>query len=378
MPKSSTAWPGGSVPATVPGSCQTLHGILLRLSLVLALLGLAGCQSLAYYAQAVQGQGALLLRRQPIPRLLANPDTPPELRERLQSVQRIRAFATAALGLPARDQYGSYVALDRPYAVWSVTAAPALSLTPRTWCYWIVGCMSYRGFFAEAAARRYAHQLKASGEDVWLSGVSAYSTLGWFRDPVLSSFVGLPEPELAELIFHELAHQALYVPGDTVFNESLAVTVAAEGLRRYAAWRGLDLAPWGQGRARQREFVALVRGHRQRLAAVFAQAPDDAARRAGKAAVYADLRADYARLRASWGGYAGYDPWFRDLNNARLNAVATYYELVPALNALLRAEGGNMARFLSRCRDLSRLALAERHRRLGRLLAREGGAPPAT
>ncbi|MES2917628.1 MAG: aminopeptidase [Pseudomonadota bacterium] len=351
---------------------------LPRLLLVLAAMTLAGCQSLAYYAQAVQGQGALLLRRQPIPRLLANPATPPDLRARLQAVQRIRRFAADELGLPARRQYGSYVELERPFPVWSVTAAPALSLSPRTWCYWFVGCMSYRGFFAEAAARRYARQLERAGEDVWFSGVSAYSTLGWFRDPVLSSFIGLPEPELAELIFHELTHQVLYVPGDTVFNESLAVAVAAEGLRRYAAREGLDLRPWRQAQARQREFVALVLDYRHRLAAVFAQAPDDAARRAGKAAVYADLRADYTLLKASWGGYAGYDPWFQDLNNARLNAVATYYELVPALNALLREEGGNMARFLSRCRDLSRLALAERHRRLGVLLAREGEAPPAT
>ena len=345
---------------------------------MLVALGLTGCQSLAYYAQAVQGQGSLLLRRQPIPGLLADPRTPPELRRQLQTVQRIRAFAAAELGLTASGQYESYVDLGRRFPLWTVTAAPALSLAPRTWCYWFVGCMSYRGFFVESAARRYARQLEVAGDDVWLSGVSAYSTLGWFRDPVLSSFIMLPEPDLAELIFHELAHQALYVPGDTVFNESLAVAVAEAGLRRYAAWRGLDLGPWARARARHQEFVTLVLSHRHRLAGVFAQGPDDAARRAGKAAVYADLRAAYARLKEQWGGHAGYDSWFPEINNARLNSVATYYGLVPALNALLREEGGNMARFLSRCRALSRLALAERHRRLGILLAREGGESPAT
>lgn len=333
---------------------------------------LAGCQSAAYYAQAVQGQTAILIKRQPIPRLLARPDTAAELRSRLEAVQRIRAFAANQLGLPARRQYASYVELGRRYPVWSVTAAPELSLTPRTWCYWFVGCLSYRGFFAEAMARRYAQRLEAEGEEVYVGGVTAYSTLGWFRDPVLSSFAHLPEPELAELIFHELTHQLLYVPGDTAFNESLAVAVAEEGLRRYSLQQGLDLGQLEQARRRQRDFVALVLDYRQRLARELAAASTTAEKRQAKAALYAALRSAYAALRRDWGGYAGYDAWFEGLNNARLNAVATYYHLVPALRALLQEEGGDMARFLARCRALARLDIADRHRHLEVLLARAG------
>lgn len=330
---------------------------------------LAGCQSMAYYAQAAQGQACLLLKRQPIPQLLARPGTDPGLRRQLLTLQRIRRFASDELGLPARRQYDSYVELGRDYPVWSVTAARPLSLAPRTWCYWFVGCLSYRGFFAEDAARRYARRLEDEGFEVDLGGVSAYSTLGWFRDPVLSSFVALPEPDLAELIFHELAHQQLYVPGDTVFNESLAVTVAEEGVRRYAAREGLDLGAWTVARERQRQFVALVLDYRRRLERAFAEAPDDAGRQAARDRVYADLQAAYAALRQSWGGYAGYDAWFAGLNNARLNSVATYYDLVPALRVVLQEEGGDMARFMARCRTLARLDVAERRRRLQVLVA---------
>lgn len=351
---------------------------LLRLLALLPALLLAGCQGMAYYGQAVQGQASLLLKRQPIPRLLARPDLSPDLRRRLEAVQRIRRFAADELGLPARRQYDSYVELGRPYPVWSVTAAPELSLAPRTWCYWWVGCLSYRGFFSEAAARRYARVLREEGDDVDVGGVSAYSTLGWFRDPVLSSFISLPEPDLAELIFHELTHQVLYVPGDTDFNESLAVTVAEEGLRRYGAREGLDLRGVLQARARQREFVALVLDYRERLERAFAAATGEAQKREAKADAYAGLRAAYAGLRQSWGGYGGYDGWFADVNNARLNSVATYYRLVPALRLVLQEEGGDVARFMARCQALARLDLAERHRRLEMLLARHAGAPPTS
>jgi predicted aminopeptidase len=346
----------------------TLLRRLSRLLTVVTLLALAGCQSLAYYAQAARGQTALLVKRQPIERVLARPDTGPELRRQLETVQRIRAFAAAELGLPARRQYGSYVELERDFPLWSVTATPALSLTPRDWCYWLVGCLSYRGFFRETRAVHYARALELEGNDVYVGGVPAYSTLGWFRDPVLSSFVRLPEPELAELIFHELTHQVLFVPGDTEFNESLAMTVAAEGLRRYSERYALDLAPLQQAKLREREFVALVLDYRERLAAVFAAARSDAERRHGKAEVYAALQAAYAQLKQRWNGYDGYDGWFATLNNAKLNSVATYYGLVPQLQALLRAQQGDMARFLAACRELARLDVASRHRRLAELL----------
>lgn len=349
-----------------------------RLLLLIPALLLSGCQSMAYYAQAAQGQASVMLKRQPIPRLLERSDLEPGLRQRLETVQRIRRFAADELGLPARRQYDSYVELGRDYPVWAVTAAPELSLAPRAWCYWLVGCLTYRGFFSESAARRHARELTEEGYEVNLSGVSAYSTLGWFRDPVLSSFITLPEPDLAELIFHELTHQVLYVPGDTVFNESLAVAVAEEGLRRYALRTGLDLRPLQQARTRQGQFIELVLDYRERLERALATAEGAAEKRAAKAAVYADLHRAYAALRESWGGYAGYDDWFEGLNNARLNSVATYYRLVPALRLVLQEEGGDMARFMVRCKALARLDLAERRRRLEVLLAQHAGGLPPT
>lgn len=326
---------------------------------------LGGCEGMAYYAQAAAGQASLMGQRRPVARLLADPATPASLRARLAAVARIRAFAGSTLGLPVRGQYDSYVVLDRAYPVWAVTATPALSLAPRRWCYWIAGCVSYRGFFSEAAARRLALRLAIAGDDVAVDGVSAYSTLGWFSDPVLSSFAGWSEPELAELLFHELAHQAVYAPGDTDFNESLATVVAEEGLRRYAAASGLDLSRHARERAREAAFVGLALRYRAALAAAYARGPDDEARRQAKAALLAALRRDYAALSADWGeARAGYDYWIASLNNARLAALATYHERVPALRRILRAEGGDMARFLTRCRELARLSAAERHRRL--------------
>ena len=338
-----------------------------RLFSLLSACLLAGCQSMAYYTQAVQGQSALLWKRQPVSRLLANPRTSPRLRQHLEYVQRIRAFAAQELGLPAKRQYTDYVELGREYPVWSVMAAPELSLTPKTWCYWFVGCLSYRGFFKEAAAQSYAQALEREGWEVYSSGVPAYSTLGWFRDPVLSSFVYEPEADLAEMIFHELTHQRLFVAGDTTFNESLAVTVAEEGLRRYSQRYPQDLDVRARARQRRDDFIRLVLTYRQRLEAVFAQG-DDASKRRGKAEVYAALQHAYAEQKQQWGGYAGYDSWFATLNNAKLNTIGTYYDLVPAFQALLRQQGGDLEEFMAECRKLSRLSLVERHRRLLKLV----------
>ena len=337
---------------------------------------LTGCQSVAYYSQAVQGQISLLAKRKPIDRLLATDTLTPELRRQLESVQRIRQFASESLALPAKRQYASYVELGRPYPVWSVMAAPELSLTPKTWHYWFVGSLSYRGFFAEQDAQRLATQLEQQGWEVYMSGIPAYSTLGWFRDPVLSSFVYQPEAELAELIFHELTHQVLFVPGDTVFNESLAVTVAEEGLRRYSEKFPQDLERLALAKKRRDEFVALVLTYRQRLQAHFAKAGSDDEKRAGKAAIYAALQAAYAEQKQQWGGYAGYDAWFAAVNNSRLNTVGTYYDLVPALQQLLRNHNNDLPRFYDACRELARLPQPERRKRLQALLAVEVNVEP--
>lgn len=335
---------------------------------------LTGCQTAAYYGQAVQGHFSLLAKRKPIDRLLAGNTLTPDLRRQLETVQRVRAFARDELGLPVRRQYDTYVELGRPYPVWSVMAAPELSLQPKTWCYWFVGCLSYRGFFAEANAQRLARELESQGMEVYLSGIPAYSTLGWFRDPVLSSFVHQSEAELAELIFHELTHQVLFVPGDTVFNESLAVAVADEGLRRYSEHYPQDLARLQLARQRRGEFVELVLSFRQKLHALFVSSITEEAKREGKAQIYADLQDAYRQQREVWGGYGGYDSWFAAVNNARLNTVGTYYDLVPALNVLLRQHDSDLPRFFEACRQLARLGQRERHEVLRKLLDDVGDA----
>lgn len=329
---------------------------------------LTGCQSVAYYGQAVQGHFGLLAKRKPIDRLLTDTDLSPELRRQLESVQRIRAFARDELALPARRQYDTYVELGRPYPVWSVMAAPELSLQPRTWCYWFVGCLSYRGFFAEAHAQQLARELEGEGMEVYVSGIPAYSTLGWFRDPVLSSFVFQSEAELAELLFHELTHQVLFVAGDTVFNESLAVAVADEGLRRYSEHYPQDLNRLYLARQRRDDFVRLVLSFRKQLQGLFASAAPEAAKREGKVEIYAALRAAYQSQKEQWGGYAGYDGWFAAVNNARLNTVGTYYDLVPALKVLLQQHDNDLPRFFEACRKLARLGQKERHEYLRSLV----------
>lgn len=345
--------------------------MLRPLLLMLVLMPLAGCQGLAYYGQAAQGQFALMAKRQDIDTLLAAEGTDPVLRARLAGVQRIRAFAARELALPVHGQYDRYVALGRDYPVWSVMATPALSLRAHRWCYPFVGCLAYRGYFREAGAQKEAARRAAAGDDVYVSGIPAYSTLGWFSDPVLSSFLHWPEPELAELLFHELAHQKLFVPGDTVFNESFAVVVAEAGLARYEALYGLDLAPLRAARARRADFVALVMAHRAQLQARFKAAATDDERRAARADVYAALRAAHAAQKEAWGGYSGYDAWFAELNNARLNAVGSYYERVPALRRLLAQGGDDLPTFYRACRALARLSYRERQARLDALLATE-------
>lgn len=343
----------------------------LRLSRLLPALSaflLAGCQSAAYYAQAAQGQAALLLKRQSIAGLLADEKTTPQLRSRLETVQRIRQFAADELGLPAQKQYASYVELGRSYPVWSVMAAPELSLTPKTWCYWFVGCLAYRGFFREDMAQRYAGELEQQGLEVYLSGIPAYSTLGWFKDPVLSSFISLPEPELAEMLFHELTHQVLFVPGDTTFNESLAVAVAEAGLQRYSQQYPQDLKRLALAKSRRDDFVRLVLKYRQQLHAVYISARSDVQKREAKAEVLAALQAAYARQKVEWGGYAGYDAWFASLNNAKLNTIGTYYDLVPALQQLLQQHDGDIGKFFAACKELARLDMKTRRQRLDALL----------
>ncbi|MBK9244563.1 MAG: aminopeptidase [Burkholderiales bacterium] len=332
---------------------------------------LAGCATVGYYNQAAQGHLALMASARPIEDWVADPATPQALRERLLRAQEIRRFAAESLGLPDNGSYTSYADLQRPAAVWNVFATPELSLQLKTWCYPVLGCASYRGYFDRADAEKMAADLQAAGYDVNVAAVPAYSTLGWFDDPLLNTFIHAPEVELARLVFHELSHQVVYVRDDTVFNESFATAVEREGVRRWLAAHGDDRqrAAWVAYSGRREDFLALLRTHRRQLGEIFASAATVEEKRAAKAAVFDKLQRQYRQLRSErWNGFAGYDRFFeRKLSSAHLAAVGAYNDRVPSFEALLAESGGDLPAFYARVRQLGALEPARRTAELNRL-----------
>ena len=325
------------------------------IALLLAALPLAACDSAAWYWQAAQGHLAIVGSRQDLREKARDPALAPEIAAKLQIVLEARDFAEAELGLPAGDNFLDYVELDRDYAVWNVFAAPEFSLEPVTWCYPIAGCAAYRGYFNETAARDYAAGLQADGLDTHVGGVAAYSTLGWFDDALLSTVLSRPDHQLAALIFHELAHQVAWFPGDTTLNESFATVVEMEGLARWLETRGQSalLAAARADADRRRQFVSFVMEFRRRFEALYSRDLPAAAMRREKTALQERMRADYRQLKADWGGYGGYDGWFsRSLNNAQLSTVGSYNDLAPQLRELLRQSGNDLPQFYERVREL--------------------------
>jgi len=343
----------------------------------------AGCSTLAYYSQAIGGQLDILARSRSIDELLDGqrvvdgderlPPTyvSPQLRQRLLTVQRIRRFATEALQLPDNGSYTVYADLERPMVAWNVVATPEFSFQAKTWCYPFAGCVPYRGYFSRQRAEQFAAELRVEGLDVRVAGVAAYSTLGWFRDPVLNTQIRRDDVDLAALIFHELAHQTVYIPGEAAFNESFATTVETEGLRRWEAANGSP-AEFEQHRleqGRHAEFVALVLDTRAQLESIYASTATDSEKRAAKTERIAALRAAYALLRKRWNGDDRYDHWFaQDLNNAHLASVELYHQLVPAFQAVLKETGGDLAAFYRVTRALSRMTPEARQARLQALV----------
>lgn len=356
---------------------QTLR-LLRLLPLLLSGLFIGACSALGYYGQAIGGQLDILARTRPISELLkdipaADGDSfrlEPAIKTRLTTILEIRDFATQALALPDNNSYRVYAHLDRPQVAWNVVATPEFSLKPMTWCFPIAGCVPYRGYFSESHAQGFAAQLKREGLDARVAGVAAYSTLGWFTDPVFSTLMRRNDADLAGLIFHELAHQRLYLAGDAAFNESFASVVEAEGVRRWLQQRGdlRALEMWQRDQSRQREFVELLHQYRGRLETLYASALLETEMREAKARIFDSLRAGYAELRNRWDGYAGYDAWFaQDLNNAHLAAVGLYHRHVPAFQMLLENAAGDMTAFYRSARALRRLPEAERNDRLAEL-----------
>jgi len=348
--------------------------LLRRMTLGLMLLSVAGCAELGYYAQSVEGHLGLMARRVPVERLLGADETPEQLRDRLALAQRIRRFASNQLALPDNRSYRDYVDVERPYVVWNVVVAPELSLDPKRWCFPVVGCVSYRGYYDEVEARAFAAGWRAAGYDVSVGGVRAYSTLGWFADPLLSTMLRGSDTYLAGVIFHELAHQVVYIDDDTAFNEAFAVSVEREGLRRWLAERershGLTgaVAHYNTQNARHQKFLDLIRRVRSDLAKLYESGLSAGEKRAEKQTRFDRLAREYATLRASWGGYAGYDAWFSSgPNNAKLALLATYWQKVPAFERLLANKGYDLPRFYAAVAAIGVLPRAEREARLTEL-----------
>ena len=367
----------GAIPG--PGAIARLARRPRAALVALALLPpLAGCSAWGegpgYYWQSVAGHLAVIRETRPIEGLLDDPSLDGTLRSRLRSVVEIRRFASASLALPDNGSYTGYADLRRPFVVWNVFATRELSLKLEEWCFPVAGCVGYRGYYDQQDAERFAERLRADGYEAFVRGVPAYSTLGWFDDPVLNTFIRYPVGELARLIFHELAHQVLYVKGDTTFNESFATAVEQVGIERWLVAREAetgDAAPrqeWQGFAARRSDFVALLKRHRAALEAAYASPASDDDKRAAKREIFDALRRDYQALKQQWGGYAGYDRWFaQPLTNAHLASVATYTERVPAFRVLLAQHGDDLPAFYSAARRLGGLPKPERERALAAL-----------
>ncbi len=336
-----------------------------RAALIVVLIAAAGGG--CYVLQSVQGQLSLMSKREPIGRVIARASTPPALRSQLEAVSAIRDFATRELGLPDNGSYRSYADLGRRYVVWNVVAAPEFSVDPKQWCYPVVGCVAYRGYFVEARARGYAAKLRGRGLDVMVGGVAAYSTLGHFNDPVLNTMMDWNDVELAAIIFHELTHQLVYVPDDSSFNEALATTVEEEGVRRWlrAQGRAADLENRQVQRQHYLKVIGLLSATRAELRTIYAAGLAAQAMRDKKRAAFDALRSSFAHLKAEWGGHAPFEAWFtEDLNNAHLASIATYFDCVPGFERELAAAGGDLGAFYDRARALAKLDQEQRDARV--------------
>jgi predicted aminopeptidase len=311
----------------------------LRLSVLLAASLLSGC----YLMQATRGQLAVMSKRQPIDKVIARPTTTDALKAQLIRARDIRDFASRELRLPDNGAYRSYADIGRPYVVWNVVATPEFSVQPRQWCFPIAGCVAYRGYFTEKAAKAFAAKLKEQGDDVLTGGVPAYSTLGRIADPLLNTVTGYGQLELAGLVFHELAHQVAYLPGDSAFNEAFATAVEEEGVARYAATLpdSTLLQRWQQRRRLRIEITGLITAARADLSRIYMLRFAPEAMRAAKAERLQQLATAIRALEQREGRASGYGSWIdAGLNNAHLASVATYYDQVPYFETLLRERCG--------------------------------------
>ena len=347
--------------------------ISLAILTLAVLFWLSACESVGFYSQVVKGHSQIMLEREPIDRVVEKASTDQELRRKLSIIKRARLFAVNTLKLPDNGSYTDYVDTGRPYVVWNVVATKPYSIQPIEHCFPVAGCVSYRGYFKKAAAEAYSEKLKAKGYDVIISGASAYSTLGWFSDPVLNTMLSRSDLGLAGLVFHELSHQQVYKAGDTAFNESFATTVELAGMKAWAAAQEgalenqQDLAQYTAIKSRSAEVVKLILEQRKKIGAAYQKVdPEDEKQLAEvKKQGFANLQAAYKKLRSEGGGSKGYDRWFASSpNNASLVLFGDYHGWVPAFDALLEQDKGDWARFYESVKGLAELEKAARQKKL--------------
>lgn len=322
---------------------------------------LGGCSTMAYYRHAFTGQLEIWRNQESIEVLLEDDTLSPTLREKLNYAVNARDFAFERLALPDNGSYRDFVDLKRDFVVWNVFATPELSLTPVDWCYPFAGCFGYRGFFDEDRAMRRAEALGKEGFEVYVGGVSAYSTLGWLDDPVLSSILNREKPRIAEIIFHELAHQRLYVKDDTTFNESFAMTVATAGLRLWIPIQTGNLAEIAEGQQRERDFIKLILRFRGKLETLYSSDESDDKKRTTKRSIYTELIAEYRLLKGTWNGDSSYDEWmWTDLNNAKIASISTYHDHANAFMSILERYEYDFTAFYNAVENLAALQPVER------------------
>lgn len=343
--------------------------LLLALPIVVILF-IQGCSSLSYYQQAIAGQYKILSNRVDIEYLITDEDTADDLKQKLELVRHIRAFSATEMQMNVGKSYSQYSDTKRDYVVWNITAAPELSLTPHQWCYPIIGCQSYRGYFKQMTAESEARQLQQQGFDTWVGGVTAYSTLGWFDDPVLNTFVYRDDSDLAALLIHELSHQVLYIKGDTAFNESFATAVEIEGLHRWLVSINQEpLMRRHQLRIEEKKlFISTVSTSIERLKAVYESALSDETKRAQKHQIIEGMKEKYEQnvLDSHLSGY--FTRWFDKVNNAKLITVSNYYRYVPAFTAMIAESKGGMSQFYEAAKKLGELDKESRDKLLQQYL----------
>ena len=349
----------------------------LRLLLLAGVLAASGCSTVQYYGQAVVGQARLLADARDIESLLESDSVPPDLARRLERIRVMLRFAFDELHLPDNGSYRRYTVLDRRHIVWNVFATPRFSVEPLTWCYPVAGCVAYRGYFSEDGARRFGARVAADGNDVFVGGVDAYSTLGRLSDPVLSTFIDYSEGETAALLFHELAHQLIYVKDDTVFNESFATAVEEYGVQRWFDARGdaAGLAHYRRQRAYSADLAALMISGKARLREAYADAlpPSLMARR--KVELLDHLYDDYVELEQRYRADANYRRFERaDFNNALVASFDLYHRYLPAFRLLLERSNGDLMAFYEQVRALGDKPADERGAALAELMPRSGEA----